>query len=92
MIVSTRLLTEVGDLLPGAPMELVILNTNYEPFKKFLKHPVDGWSFQDYTPTASVSASTPPAARRAARGVARLKYMSAPLSQPVPPAPSALHE
>ena len=50
MIVSTRLLTEVGDLLPGAPMELVILNTNYEPFKKFLKHPVDGWSFQDYTP------------------------------------------
>ena len=50
MIVSTRLLTEVGDLLPGAPMELVILNPSYEPFKKFLKHPVDGWSFQDYTP------------------------------------------
>jgi len=76
VIVSTRLLTEVGDRLPvgAAPMELVILNPSYEPFKKFLKHPVDGWSFQDYTPTASVSASTPPATRRAARGVARFKY------------------
>ena len=52
VIVSTRLLTEVGDHLPvgAAPMELVILNPSYEPFKKFLKHPVDGWSFQDYTP------------------------------------------
>ena len=64
---------EVGDRLPlgAAPMELVILNPDYVPFKKFLKHPVDGWSFQDYTPTASASASTPPATRRAARRVKR---------------------
>jgi len=63
------LLSEVGDRLPlgAGPMELVILNPEYVPFKKFLKHPVDGWSFQDYTPTASVSASTPPATRRAVR-------------------------
>lgn len=69
VIVSTRLLMEVGDRLPlgATPMELVILNPEYVPFKKFLKDPVDGWIFQDYTPTASVSASTPPATRRAAR-------------------------
>ena len=71
VIVSTRLLEEVGDRLAHkaqtAPMELVILNPSYQPFKKFLKHPVKGWSFQDYTPTASASASTPPATRRAAR-------------------------
>ena len=59
MIVSTRLLMEVGDRLPlgAAPMELVILNPDYVPFKKFLKHPVDGWSFQDYTPVPTASAS-----------------------------------
>ena len=53
VIVSTGLLKEVGDRLAleaqSAPMELVILNPSYLPFKKFLKHPVDGWSFQDYT-------------------------------------------
>ena len=54
VIVSTRLLEEVGERLAHkaqtAPMELVILNPSYQPFKKFLKHPVKGWSFQDYTP------------------------------------------
>ena len=52
VIVSTMLLKEVGDQLPAgtAPMELVILNPHYTPFKKFLKHPVVGWSFHDYAP------------------------------------------
>ena len=50
--VSTMLLKEVGDQLPAgaAPLDLVILNPSYVPFKKFSKHPDDGWSFQDYTP------------------------------------------